>query len=134
MAAGLMSFTTPDVTRSSGEDHTSQMPAPNQSMAEISASAKACLDVFTTCHTLRAQSRTLDPGVTHALWDQYERMKLWASNIGVFAELHASLDYRIREHDDLKRTLVGHLDIIENRLESRRHSRLAPSMTSSADL
>jgi hypothetical protein len=57
------------------------------------------------------------PTAKLALEDEYIRFKLWAYNIGVFAEVQLSLDYRIRELPEVKDQFLGHLDTIESRLD-----------------
>ncbi|KAG4438024.1 hypothetical protein IFR05_006483 [Cadophora sp. M221] len=43
---------------------------------------------------------------------QLARFNLWASNIGVFANRHASLDYRLRTAPVVKATIEGNLEIV----------------------
>lgn len=38
------------------------------------------------------------------------RFNIWASNIGAFAPLHASLDYRLRDLADVKDLILDHLE------------------------
>lgn len=48
-----------------------------------------------------------------ALLDEHARLSLWSSNIGVFAEVQFSLDFRIRDEPDLQQAFIGHLEAIE---------------------
>jgi hypothetical protein len=48
-----------------------------------------------------------------ALFDEHARLSLWSSNIGVFAEVQFSLDFRIRDETDLQQAFIGHLETIE---------------------
>lgn len=48
-----------------------------------------------------------------ALFDEHARLSLWSSNIGVFAEVQFSLDFRIRDEPDLQQAFIGHLETIE---------------------
>ena len=41
------------------------------------------------------------------LKDEYEQFVLWTQNLGVFAADQASLDYRLREADAVKSTILG---------------------------
>jgi hypothetical protein len=41
--------------------------------------------------------------------DQFARFKMWGANIGVFAEGHASLDYRLRDSDETKHFMLDFL-------------------------
>lgn len=45
-----------------------------------------------------------------------DKFSLWASNIGVFAELQLSLDFRLRDLDDIKSSIVAQLIIISSHL------------------
>ncbi|CAG9992211.1 unnamed protein product [Clonostachys byssicola] len=44
--------------------------------------------------------------------NQLARFNLWASNIGVFAARHASLDYRLRTDPPVKAAIEGNIDIL----------------------
>lgn len=50
------------------------------------------------------------------LQDEFVRFKLWGSNIGVFSDVHASLDFRLREIPDIAELFLRQLDTIEERL------------------
>ena len=41
--------------------------------------------------------------------DLMGRFNIWASNMGVFATLHASLDYRLRDLEEVKELKLEHL-------------------------
>lgn len=43
---------------------------------------------------------------------QLARFNLWASNIGVFAKTHASLDYRLRTAPMVQLAIQGNLEIL----------------------
>lgn len=47
---------------------------------------------------------------------QLSRFNLWASNIGVFAARHASLDYRLRTAPSVRVAVEGNLDMVCKRL------------------
>jgi hypothetical protein len=49
--------------------------------------------------------------------DEIVRFKLWTSNIGVFADVQLSLDFRIREFPDVKDMFANHLSMIGHRLD-----------------
>ena len=48
--------------------------------------------------------------------DQLARFNIWAGNIGVFAEGHASLDYRVRDNDDLRDLILSFFDALKDLL------------------
>ena len=80
----------------------------------IGENAKACLDLFAQGILLLAQDDA--PDARRGLQDEFGRFKLWTSNIGVFAELHSSLDFRLREFSDIKEPFLRQLATIESRL------------------
>jgi hypothetical protein len=69
---------------------------------ELRTAAQGCIDQFKLLIEISAE---LDPtsddfkGTYGTSWieEQYVRFKIWAGNIGAFAEGHASLDYRLRD-------------------------------------
>lgn len=48
--------------------------------------------------------------------DQLARFRLWAANIGVFAEGHGSLDWRLRESPSFKEVVVEFLESLQHTL------------------
>lgn len=50
------------------------------------------------------------------LRDLIGRFNIWSTNMGVFATLHASLDYRLRDLTDVKELILEHLRNILDRL------------------
>lgn len=63
------------------------------------------------------------------LQDEFVRFKLWESNIGVFADVHASLDFRLREIPDVAELFVRQLATIEERLQQGTYYFSGQSMT-----
>jgi hypothetical protein len=69
---------------------------------ELRTAAERCLEQFKLLIEISAElepaSEEVD-GTYGTTWieDQYVRFKIWAGNIGAFAEGHASLDYRLRD-------------------------------------
>jgi len=41
--------------------------------------------------------------------EQYARFKIWAANIGAFAQGHASLDYRLRDNEQTQKFMLEFL-------------------------
>src|ERR1700722_10325736 len=80
----------------------------------IRENAKACLDLFSQGILLLTQSDASD--AQRGLQDEFGRFKLWTSNIGVFTELHSSLDFRLREFSNIKKPFLRQLATIESRL------------------
>lgn len=86
-------------------------------MATIRDGAEACLELFDKFYSM--SSARSDPTLFAAVQDQFQRFKIWSSNIGVFAEVQASLDFRVRDFDDIRETFLSHLKVIESRLGER---------------
>jgi len=85
----------------------------------IRAGAELCLDHFHKAYELSCEAALYKRADFVSVKDQFDRFRIWTSNIGVFGDLHASLDFRVRDHDDIKDDFLGHLKIIEYRLSHR---------------
>ena len=83
----------------------------------IRGSAEDCQDLFTKGVQPLCQNDNLD--VQGRLMDEFGRFKLWTSNIGIFTELHSSLDFRLREFKDIKEPFLRQLATIKTRLLQR---------------
>ncbi|KAM0800725.1 hypothetical protein BDR22DRAFT_230847 [Usnea florida] len=91
----------------------------------IISRATECLDLFNKCLTLERLKLDADTERHRAAFI------LWASTIGAFAHKNASADYRLEKHGDIKRTTLGILEELLERLEQCKtngatsHSRVA---------
>lgn len=79
--------------------------------------ATTCVDLFSQAVLIVSQTESSDD--QNGLLDEFGRFKLWVSNIGVFADLHSSLDYRLRDFNDIKGSFTRQLITIESRLQQR---------------
>ena len=76
--------------------------------------AKQCLDQFKVLIGIETSTEGNDnhwdprPGEI-STEDQLARFEMWAGNIGVFAEGHASLDYRLRDSDTATKLMTDFL-------------------------
>ncbi|KAM6484223.1 hypothetical protein HDV62DRAFT_315358 [Trichoderma sp. SZMC 28011] len=77
--------------------------------------ATTCVDLFSQAILLLAQTESSEDH--NSLLDEFSRFKLWTSNIGVFADLHSSLDYRLRDFNDIKDSFIRQLITVESRLQ-----------------
>ncbi|KKO99136.1 hypothetical protein THAR02_08748 [Trichoderma harzianum] len=77
--------------------------------------ATTCVDLFSQAILLLAQTESSEDH--NSLLDEFSRFKLWTSNIGVFADLHSSLDYRLRDFNDIKDSFTRQLITVESRLQ-----------------
>lgn len=46
--------------------------------------------------------------------DQLGRFRIWAKNIGVFAEGHACLDYRLRDSAEVRLLMIDQLETLQS--------------------
>jgi hypothetical protein len=58
--------------------------------------------------------------------DQLARFNSWAANIGVFADIQASLDYRLRDSPKVASMIVGVLEGLKSKLERGTHVPTSP--------
>jgi hypothetical protein len=82
----------------------------NASTATIAGRAWACAIRFNVLVGQASQT-------TSAFEDQLARFNIWAANIGVFAEAHASLDYRIRNSPKVKVMVMQLLQALKRKLQ-----------------
>jgi hypothetical protein len=80
-------------------------------MASISEGAQRCRELF---------HQVCESETTGYIRDRYATFNIWASNIGVFAQRHASLDFRLRELPDEHDLVVQYLALIEESLQQVR--------------
>lgn len=93
------------------------------SPSTIGKCSKRCLDLFLQSADAVWDLQHGDSSrVKNSFQDEFARFKLWASNIGVFADVHASLDFRVRELPDVAELFLRQLDTIECRLDQRMFS------------
>lgn len=60
-------------------------------------------------------------GVGLVFEDQLARFNIWSANIGVFAEAHASLDYRVRSSIKVKTMMIRLLQSLQRKLQFGEH-------------
>lgn len=96
-------------TRSEGAVPSGPDSTETLARSTIAASAEAWRELLTQSSDLLHGYR--DGGTRWArLRDVSGRFNLWASNMGVFAAVHASLDYRLRDLADAKELILEQLD------------------------
>jgi hypothetical protein len=86
-----------------------------------------------TCDELFRQLWSRGTLYQDTLQGERDRFSLWASNIGVFAEFQSSLDFRVREMDDIKGSIISQLAMISSHL-TRLTRVLAPQLEELHDL
>ena len=75
-------------------------------------------------------------GVQHqqSVVNQFDRFKIWAGNIGVFAPYTASTDHRLQEHKDLRDVILKLLRRIHSRIEQDDEKNLPVPLQDTQDL
>ncbi|KAJ9613478.1 hypothetical protein H2200_003420 [Cladophialophora chaetospira] len=90
-------------------------------MAAVTIRQKAieCRNQFRLLAKIEDEVQELDKAESHndadegvRTQDQLARFEMWAGNIGVFAESHASLDYRVRTSNDARQLMVEFLSTL----------------------
>lgn len=75
----------------------------------IVEAADACKKAFAARLDLLLSKSGIGHDVTE---DQLARFNTWCSNTGVFAAGHASLDYRLRDAEDMQDLVLSMLEIL----------------------
>lgn len=78
--------------------------------------AESCEEAFTKLLDSDPLLQAENIELAEALEDDKAQFKLWATHIGAFAEYHASLDYRLRESENVRQLLLSQLDILARSL------------------
>ncbi|KAF4539972.1 Tetratricopeptide-like helical protein [Lasiodiplodia theobromae] len=92
----------------------------------IAAQAKAVADCFHLLVDVGLDDENLQKSESTDMDDQLARFNIWASNIGVFASGHASLDYRLRDSPEAKTLMIQLLEGLQwflKRGSSTKHDR-----------
>lgn len=84
------------------------------SISDIAEQAARCLEKFRKL--IFASDVEKGTSLPRGFRDQLDRFQLWATNIGVFADVQSSLDFRVREHPEVKLLFIRHLITIQSRL------------------
>lgn len=83
----------------------------------IADHAQACAERFNVLASSSSSPGSLSPP---AFEDQLARFRIWAANVGAFAEAHGSLDYRLRESPKIKKMMQQLLIGLERKLQRGR--------------
>lgn len=92
-----------------------QMP-PSGDDSELQERPESISSCARDCDSHFLQVFNMVPWVREALGVEYDRFLMWANNIGMFAELRSSLDFRLRELDDIRREFLAQLSLIASSL------------------
>lgn len=81
-----------------------------ESEPTIQAKAKDVVDSFRLLLEIKPAISSPPKASATDVDDQLARFNIWASNIGVFASGHASLDYRLRDSPEAKSLMIQLLE------------------------
>ncbi|KAK2773562.1 hypothetical protein FQN52_004541 [Onygenales sp. PD_12] len=87
---------------------------PGREGSTIAESAGKCLKSFNEC---LAHFSLVPPRQQSGIEDQLGRFSIWTSNIDVFASTRASLDYRLRDVEDVHSLVQGLLWILNEHIQ-----------------
>jgi hypothetical protein len=83
-------------------------------VSEIAITSRECLELFFAGLSLLEADGIVQ--LWNSLLDRLGRFQIWASNLGVFADVHASLDYRLRDVKDVRVLILQLLSSIKESL------------------
>lgn len=86
--------------------------------ASLAEHARQCILSFDECESHAAR---LPPQGKAMIEDQVGRFSVWASNIGALAPARASLDYRLREAEDVRRLVMALLITLDASIQECRN-------------
>lgn len=101
--------------------HPGQGPEPEAAILSLRVAAGPCVNRFQQCiskdhnHTSTDESTWID--------EQFVRFRVWYTNLGVFADGNASLDYRLRDCDEIRSLLLQLLHTLQRNLDLSTPSR-----------
>lgn len=81
--------------------------------ANCEASLGRCVFLEERTNLHKQNKELLDPWWSE---NQNARSKIWSSNLGVFAQGHASVDYRLRGFDEIRRLIIQLLEALDKNL------------------
>lgn len=90
----------------------------------IQGAAKHCRGLLTDIIIHLSRYDPLSVGID--LQDELGKFNLWAGNIGVFAPLQASLDFRLIDVPDIKAQFLRQLDTLSITLTQRAQNHFKP--------
>ena len=86
-------------------------------MSTIRAATEACIHSFAViCHEIDQHS-WLDASACDEIREESGRFRVWTGNLGALAKGHSALDWRLRDADVMRSTVLSLLDELQNTLE-----------------
>jgi len=86
-------------------------------MATLRAATESCIHSFAVvCHAID-QHASLDASVCDEIREESGRFRVWTGNLGALAKGHSALDWRLRDADVMRSTVLSLLEGLQNTLE-----------------
>jgi hypothetical protein len=86
-------------------------------MTTLRAATESCIrDFAVVCHGLE-QHACLDTFSRDDIEEAFGRFRVWTRNLGALAKGHSALDWRLRDADVMRSTVLSLLVEIQNLLE-----------------
>jgi hypothetical protein len=94
------------------------------SMGDLRTVATKAVVLFGRCQTaIKTNPHVhVEPAPILSLSEVFGRFRLWAGNLGVFQDGHASLDWRLRESSNMSKSVLGLINDLNDNLENSTES------------
>jgi hypothetical protein len=92
-------------------------PGRPNAMTTLRAATESCIrDFAVVCHELK-QHAYLDTSWCEDVQEAFGRFRVWTGNLGALAKGHSALDWRLRDADVMRSTVLSLLVELQNSLE-----------------
>jgi hypothetical protein len=86
-------------------------------MPILRAATESCIHSFAiVCHEI-GQHAPLDASACEEIREEFGRFRVWTGNLGALAKGHSALDWRLRDADVMRSTVLSLLEELLNTLE-----------------
>jgi hypothetical protein len=86
-------------------------------MPTLRAVTESCIHSFAVvCHEIE-QHAPLDAAACEEMREEFGRFRVWTGNLGALAKGHSALDWRLRDADVMRSTVLSLLEELLNTLE-----------------
>lgn len=86
-------------------------------MSTLRAATESCIHSFAVvCHEID-QRPLLDASACEEIREEFGRFRVWTGNLGALAKGHSALDWRLRDADLMRSTVLSLLEELQRTLE-----------------
>ena len=104
------------------------MASVSKAPATVVEAASLCAQSFAQIHSTLQSTHLLDPQSECEFKDQLGRFKIWAGNLGVFATDTTSVDFRLKDNQDVKDVLINMLTRLRKQVEQLGQPSVLPTL------